>query len=562
MPDRLQDIYNTLEEIQAGGGLGGGGGTTDVSTLAKELTLASVVTNTAATTVAIGTLETNVITASGVQTLSLNGATSAQTTALTTALSGQTTAIGVQTTGQTTTLGTAIAGTTTAVGTVNTTLGTINTNISAVNTKLEADALEQALQSSHLLDISALLGSVESLTADIGSTVSGISTEVNHSRGKAKTLILESYDATPFAPTSPMNLGANLGLWNLYFNSESIFTDIEVLDGGKCIKLTGYGEHWMPDGAFGGVTDHQIDKFIDEDGLFTSCGAGCLTQFSSDSLISIPKMQTMGSGCLLPVFSIAPTHDTGMLDISSLVSAPDFMGGVSAAGIYLTVKRNETFAKSAEYLAVKAVANFIEVPVGSGESQVLAELQGLKASVDADALIQVSTNALIDTIDSNISFINGYASNLDGILQATVASSESLVAVSTKLDTLNTSASTDSTIQGQILDAALDYGTVVDAIRVLLQEVIPATEPTQTSVSGSVTSTTLVAANLSRRSLTIFNNSTANLFICASATATQATAICRIVPYGYYEMPTPRYLGVLSGIWDAANGNASIYEGV
>jgi hypothetical protein len=604
MPDRLQDIYNTLEEMQADGGLGGGGGATDVSALAKELTLASVVTNTAATTVAIGELETNVITASGVQTLSLNSATSAQTSALTTALSTQTTAIGVQTTGQTTTLGgkldsqitlltdikaqdllskgylqnidlfttensgflyqinesstgmyskllsldsTKIPATTTAVNAVNTTLGTINTNVTAVNTKLTADALVQT----------DILGN----GLDILAETTKVLTELKQSRGKAKTLILESYRATPFLPTSPMNLGANLGMWNNYFNSESLFVAVEVLNGGKCIKLTGYGEHWMPESTFGDLIDHQIDKILDEDGLFTSCGAGCLKQFTSDSVISVPKLQTAGSGCFLPVFGAAPTRDTGKLDISSLVSADNFMGGASAAGVYLTVKRNETFAKSAEYLAVKAVANFIEVPVGE-ESQILAELQGLKTSVDADALVQVSTYTLIDTIDSNISFISSYTSNLEGILQSTVASSESLVEVSTKLDTLNTSAATDYTLQGQILDAALDYGTVVDVIRILLQEVIPATTPTQTSVSGSATSVTLVAANALRRSLTIFNNSNAHLFICASATATQATAICRIDPYGYYEMPTPRYLGVLSGIWDAAHGNASIYEGV
>jgi hypothetical protein len=530
MPDRLQDIYNTLEEIQAGGGLGGGGGTTDVSALATEVTLDSVVTNTAATTVAIGTLETNVITASGVQTLSLNSATSAQTT----------------------TLGTAIGGTTTAVGTVNTTLGTINTNlgivnanITAVNTKLsadflvqagmqsdlslmatdtsgilsnglntlaviEADALEQVLQSAHLLNISDLLTSVEGLTTDIGSTVSGISTEVEQSRGRAKTLILESYRATPFAPTSPMNLGANLGLWNLYFNSQSIFTAVEVLNGGKCIKLTGYGEHWMPDSTFGDVVDHQVDKFIDEDGLFTSCGAGCLTQFSADSVISIPKMQTMGSGCLVPVFGTAPTHDTGMLDISSLVSAVDFMGGASAAGIYLTVKRNETFAKSAEYLAVKAIANFIEVPVGE-ESQILAELQGLKTSIDADALVQVNSNDIL-----------GYH----------------LPLATTTLSNIEVSAD----ITAQYLAAPITA--------------------TQVSVAASVTSIILVNPNPSRRSLTIFNNSNAHLFICTSATATQATAICRIVPYGYYEMPNPVLLDIISGIWDSAHGNASIYEGV
>lgn len=233
MPDRLKDIYNTLEEIQAGGGLGGGG-TTDVSALAKELTLASVVTNTGATTVAVQTLETNVITASGVQTLSLNSATSAQTT----------------------TLGTAIGATNTALGVVNTNLGTLNTT-----------------------------------------TIPATTTAVNT----------------------------------------------------------------------------------------------------------------------------------------------------------------------------------------------------VKSSVDA---LKVVTEA----IAINTEYTSFYLAN-------------------------------------------------------------PVTV-TQSSVMGSVTSVILANLNQDRRSLTIFNNSNAHLFICTSATATQATAICRLDPYGYYEMPKPISIDIISGIWDAAHGNASIYEGV
>lgn len=304
MPDLVKEIYITLEEMQAAGGLGGGGGgATDVSTLATEVTLATVAVNTAATTTAIGQLETNVITASGVQTLSLNSATSAQTT----------------------TLGTAIGATNTALGVLNTT--------------------------------------------------------------------------------------------------------------------------------------------------------------------TVPAVTT----------------------------------------------------------AVQAVKTSVD---------------DLKAIAEADALIQTSINTLIDTMDSNLYMVANYAPYLEGISTATSASADSLVEVSTKLDTLNTNASADYTLQGLLLAAAQDYGTVVDVIRLLLQEVIPATDPTQTSVSSSATSVTLVAANLNRRSLTIFNNSNSHLFICKGATATQATAICRVDPYGYYEMPTPRYLGAISGIWESAHGNASIHEGV
>lgn len=95
------------------------------------------------------------------------------------------------------------------------------------------------------------------------------------------------------------------------------------------------------------------------------------------------------------------------------------------------------------------------------------------------------------------------------------------------------------------------------------EKIIPLTSDTPSSVASSATSVTLIAANANRRSLTIFNNSTAILYVCFGATATQAGAKAPIGAGGFYEMPTGQlYTGVVSGIWASANGNASIYEGV
>lgn len=88
-----------------------------------------------------------------------------------------------------------------------------------------------------------------------------------------------------------------------------------------------------------------------------------------------------------------------------------------------------------------------------------------------------------------------------------------------------------------------------------------ASAPT-TSVAGSATSVTLKAANPLRRYFSIFNNSTSTLYVAFQATATQASAVVPIEAGGYYEMPKPLYVGDISGIWAAANGNASICEGV
>lgn len=111
-----------------------------------------------------------------------------------------------------------------------------------------------------------------------------------------------------------------------------------------------------------------------------------------------------------------------------------------------------------------------------------------------------------------------------------------------------------------VLDRLKTIGTYLAGV--LTFKTHPLTSDTPSSVSSSVTTQTLIAANANRRSLTIFNNSTAILYVCHGATATQAGAKVPIGAGGFYEMPSPVYVGVLSGIWASANGNASIYEGV
>jgi hypothetical protein len=82
---------------------------------------------------------------------------------------------------------------------------------------------------------------------------------------------------------------------------------------------------------------------------------------------------------------------------------------------------------------------------------------------------------------------------------------------------------------------------------------------TPSTVSASTTSGALLAANSNRVGATIWNNSTANLFIDLDSAASTTDFSAKISPGGYYELPF-RYTGVISGIWDAANGNALVRE--
>lgn len=89
----------------------------------------------------------------------------------------------------------------------------------------------------------------------------------------------------------------------------------------------------------------------------------------------------------------------------------------------------------------------------------------------------------------------------------------------------------------------------------------PAASATLSNVADTGASTTLLAANASRRMVLIFNDSTVSLMVKYGATASATSFTVLIPTQGYWEMPSPIYIGVIDGIWasDAA-GSARITE--
>ncbi|MHC5914530.1 MAG: hypothetical protein ACYTXE_26835 [Nostoc sp.] len=82
---------------------------------------------------------------------------------------------------------------------------------------------------------------------------------------------------------------------------------------------------------------------------------------------------------------------------------------------------------------------------------------------------------------------------------------------------------------------------------------------TPTTVASSTSNQTILAANSSRKGATIWNDSTANLFLEFGATATTSAFTAKLFAGGYYEVPF-NYTGIISGVWSAANGNALVRE--
>jgi hypothetical protein len=87
---------------------------------------------------------------------------------------------------------------------------------------------------------------------------------------------------------------------------------------------------------------------------------------------------------------------------------------------------------------------------------------------------------------------------------------------------------------------------------------------TITSVGDATSSTTILAANSSRKGAVIYNDSTAILYLALSNTTASTTVYTVQVPAdGYYELPAMQsvYTGVIVGIWASdAGGSARVTE--
>lgn len=79
-------------------------------------------------------------------------------------------------------------------------------------------------------------------------------------------------------------------------------------------------------------------------------------------------------------------------------------------------------------------------------------------------------------------------------------------------------------------------------------------------VASSDENITLKAANAIRLGLTIFNDSTAILYVKFGTTASAADYTVKIAAGGFFEMPFPCYTGKIDGLWAAEDGNAYITE--
>lgn len=87
-----------------------------------------------------------------------------------------------------------------------------------------------------------------------------------------------------------------------------------------------------------------------------------------------------------------------------------------------------------------------------------------------------------------------------------------------------------------------------------------ASTATLTNVASSATTVQALAANTARVGCTVYNDSSAILYLKFGTTASTSSYTVQIPAGGFYEFGAPVYTGRLDAIWSAANGNARITE--
>lgn len=88
---------------------------------------------------------------------------------------------------------------------------------------------------------------------------------------------------------------------------------------------------------------------------------------------------------------------------------------------------------------------------------------------------------------------------------------------------------------------------------------VRSTTPTLSNVSASASSVTVLAANSARDGATIWNDSSAILYLKLGATASATSCTVKMVADAYYEVPYG-YTGIIDGIWASATGSARVTE--
>jgi hypothetical protein len=214
------------------------------------------------------------------------------------------------------------------------------------------------------------------------------------------------------------------------------------------------------------------------------------------------------------------------------------------------------------------------VPISSANTLEVQQVSGSNWSVNVLSIPSVTVTSITNTTASNIVDSTGVAYSGSNPLPITWVSG---AGVSTQVNISDSSGvgysgSNPFPITGTVVVSSITATTasnIVDSTGVAYsgsnpvptKEIRPATG-TNTSVADNAASVTILASNTSRIGATVYNDSSAVLYLLLGSTSASTTNYTvRIANGGYYEVPFG-YTGQLTGIWasDPGDGAARVTE--
>ena len=107
---------------------------------------------------------------------------------------------------------------------------------------------------------------------------------------------------------------------------------------------------------------------------------------------------------------------------------------------------------------------------------------------------------------------------------------------------------------------SVETGVVANPLVVTDGSTVGPTGTTVAAVAVTTASTTLDAANASRRGIIIYNSDNKPLYVKLGTAATTTDYSFQIASGGYWEAPRPIYTGAITACWASGTGTVRVTE--
>lgn len=283
----------------------------------------------------------------------------------------------------------------------------------------------------------------------------------------------------------------------------------------------------------------------------TTPGTTNLVALAANQSVNVAQMNgvatTMGNGVAgTGVQRVAIASDNTAFSVNATLSAETTkVIGTVNQGTSPWITSNATTS----VVGNGASATAQRVTLANDSTGVIATVSAVTAITNA---LPTGTNSIGKISDITTSIVPGTgATNLGKAEDAVHATGDTGVFT---LGVANTGAGTAFAASGDYTPFSVDLNGVT------FTRSAPANTGTLANVAGATSSTTLIAANTSRRTVIIYNDSTSDLYIKYGSAASSTSFTYYLPSLGTLSFDGSEYAGIVTGIWISATGNARVTE--